>query len=98
MVFDDGTVAPFSSLLAGTGIVLKENNYVYDSEESNMNHTEASGSQNMYISQYYNRDDWHYNHDIKPNVEVLHKTITLDNSDEQPPDGKFCELSHIDNF
>lgn len=86
MVFDDGTVAPFSSLLAGTGIVLKENNYVYDSEESNMNHTEASGSQNMYISQYYNRDDWHYNHDIKPNVEVLHKTITLDNSDEQPPD------------
>ena len=72
MVSDDNAVAPISSLLAGTGIVMKENNYVYDSEEGNINHTEASGSQHMYISQYYNRDDWRYNHDIKPNMKFIY--------------------------
>lgn len=86
MVFDDGSVAPISSLLAGTGIIVKDNNYVYDNEESNIINTEASGSQHMYISQYYNRDEWNNNHDIKPNVEVIHKTITLDNSEEPQPD------------
>ncbi len=77
MVSDDNAVAPISSLLAGTGIVMKENNYVYDSEEGNINHTEASGSQHMYFSQYYNRDDWRYNHDIKPNMKFLYIYIYI---------------------
>ncbi|XP_029638206.1 glucocorticoid modulatory element-binding protein 1-like isoform X1 [Octopus sinensis] len=83
MVFDDGTLAPISTLLAGTGISIKENNYLYVSEQTSGKIAEPVGSQYTYVNQSQNQDD----PDIKPSVQVLHRAVTAENTEEQqPPD------------
>ncbi|CAI9718986.1 modulatory element-binding 1-like isoform X1 [Octopus vulgaris] len=89
MVFDDGTLAPISTLLAETGISIKENNYLYVSEQTSGKIAEAVGSQYTYVNQSQNQDD----PDVKPSVQVLHRAVTAENTEEQqqqqqqqPPD------------
>ncbi|XP_014770920.1 glucocorticoid modulatory element-binding protein 2 isoform X2 [Octopus bimaculoides] len=79
MVFDDGTLAPISTLLAGTGISIKENSYFYDSEQTSFKTAEAVGSQYTYVNQSHNQDD----PDVKPSVQVLHRAVTAENTEEQ---------------
>ncbi|XP_029634390.1 glucocorticoid modulatory element-binding protein 1 isoform X2 [Octopus sinensis] len=79
MVFDDGTLAPISTLLAETGISIKENNYLYVSEQTSGKIAEAVGSQYTYVNQSQNQDD----PDVKPSVQVLHRAVTAENTEEQ---------------
>ncbi|GAB1599709.1 glucocorticoid modulatory element-binding protein 1-like isoform X1 [Argonauta hians] len=79
VVIDDGTLAPVSSLLAGTEISIKDN-YLYDVQPPAKN-TDTLISQHIYVNQCVKNQE-----DIKPSVQVLHKIVRVEATEEAQPD------------